>query len=360
MTDAGEAKVQQPEKRVLGVAHGPRWPERLRTFGWVGVVAALVWVWADMERPSETDNIEVLLKLSAADNAILANADPKTGGVLVRFTCRGPQSRLKGFVRDLSENRKSRVCVIQPDPSWKEEGKTYTLDTLKVLADWPALRDAGLRAESPSQTRITVGVDPWREPDVRVVLRTTDDAAVVGPVLRPSTVKIRLRESELLALGGDPKLPTMPLDLKELDVAGKHTMPVSFHQPPAINGQIVQLVGEPSVEASFGLQAIRTRSPKVLVELIAAPAIWKRVVEKGYIPRLGAEHVDLEIKGDPIEVDKYIEKVRAFVAITDSDFDSVGQMVNRPVTVFLPPGLALEGEAPGVDFALVKPTPSTP
>ena len=47
MTDEERVTAAQPERLAAGAAGASCWADRLRTFGWVALLTAAVWVWAD-------------------------------------------------------------------------------------------------------------------------------------------------------------------------------------------------------------------------------------------------------------------------------------------------------------------------
>jgi len=347
-----------------------RWlsPPALRTAAWVVFITVLVWIWADLERPSKTENIEVWVKVVPATAGAPVVTDPAPGAdglytpftrKLVRFTLRGPQGKVKEFARELRESKDRQGCVVKADSAW-QVGKTYTLNTLTVLNDWSRLREAGLTAEAPSESSITVKMDRWVELPVKVAVRTTDDDALAEKSPEPTTVDIRVLSANRDRLGTDPVIQTEVYDVAEL--APGESKVRSLWLIPAIAGVEVSLVSHRPVKVTFRRkeQARRRETKSRKVEFLAPLEVWQLVAEKGYLPQTSEKGIELILLVPREGVD--VEAVRVFVAITAADAqpDALGKAVQREVTVILPPGVELAEKPPPVDVKLYDPSATPP
>ncbi len=345
-------------------------PGSLRTVTWVSVITVLVWIWADLERPSKTENLEVWVKVvpAAAGDVAVVNPAPGPDGLyapftpkLVRFTLRGPRGKVGEFARKLRENKSRQVCIVQAEPTW-EVGKTYTLNTLDLLNGWDLLREEGLTAEAPSESSIAVKVDRWVELPVKVAVRTNNDDLVAEKSVVPKTVNVRVLSSNRDRLGSDPAIQTVVYDaVGELKPGESKSATLELIE--AVAGIQVKVVGPRQVTVNFRAKEqdtkVETKSRKVA--FVAPLDVWQLVVAKGYLPQTSEPSIDLKLRF-PREKSELLDAVRVYVEITADDAkpDALGKTVQREVSVFLPPGVELVETPPPVDVKLYDPKVVTP
>ncbi len=310
----------------------------LRTGVWVAVITVLIWVYADIHFTAEED-VEATLHIltSSADNIVLLSPNDAS----IKFRVKGKRNFIDRFMDSLSGQK----SVLRYDPARALGAGQHRELISKILTDLPELRDFGLEVVWTGPRDIDIHLD--RLKDIRDIPVKPDFSDVVpsGPVeVKPDRVDLRIPESQKTNIGSEKQLTvlTKPITLGDDVAIGESiTREVELLPPPNISNAIL-IPNKVTVTFKIGQRtdskvftvAVAVQSPRSWLtdgtwskyELQAKPGeTWTRQIT------VTGNRIDLEKLG--------LEKIQAYIVLTDSDLKPLGSWLPGEVKVQLPPDL---------------------
>ena len=330
----------------------------LRTFVWVAVITVLIWVYADIHFTAEEDISATLHILTgSADNIVLTSPNDAS----IRFRVKGKRNFIDRFLERLSE----RKMMLPYDPA-RELGPGQHRERIsEILTALPELRDLGLEIVWTRPRDIDIHLD--RLIDIRDVPVKPDFSDVVpsGPVeVKPDRVCLRIPESQEknIALPKQLTVPTKPITLGDDVIAGDtKTVEVEVLPPPNISNAslipnkvtVTFKVGQRTDSKIFTV-AVAVQSPMYWL----TDGTWSKYELKAKPGENWTRQITVTGKSEDLEK-LTLEKIQAYIVLTDSDLKPIGSWLPGDVKVQFPPDLKVrlaDEPVPPVSYRLEKRT----
>jgi len=329
------------------------WMDKARELLWVALVAALIWVYADMEFTRERSfTVVVDLETSDPDLALLS-----TSQVEVSLTLQGNIAGLENF-EHLGESLRYDVSQYGPseDP--------IAIPTREILLQTAQVGQSGLTLVACTPSSISVRLDQVLSKELDVEFRHTG-GTVAGAVVTPSKVRIRVAQSqwqEILRRTATPTLRTETVNLQKVDTS----KPFPAEIEPVVAGVSVQPIRK-TVEVQVQVAELtKTRTLGVPVRVMA-PASWSTdgTWDEYLLERKNASdwtNKEIVVEGPTKDIDRLVpEAVDAYVVLTDNDKKPTESWWKGNVIVRFPAETNVKlVSKPTLDYRLAKRADATP
>src|SRR5687767_9739693 len=219
----------------------------LKTLVWVAPLTLLIWVYAEREQVSTSENEPIPFELASSDMSRIVSLRGGDRNLLVDL--QGPRARVEDVLEKLRGGTFPQGIRIEPDPALSVN-EEHDIPTKPLLERNAIFRDNGITALRAQPSRLKVVIDELDEREARVLAPTTVTNLLPATTFSPATVKVRgpkslLDEAERQArqAGGQLSVFADIEGLAAVKTPGVKTVPaVSIQLPRALSDERVAVV----------------------------------------------------------------------------------------------------------------------
>jgi hypothetical protein len=322
--------------------------------GWVAVITALIWVYADLDRTvKEQVKARLVIHADSTGNAMVIMGRSE---VVVTFDVKGSKHAISGL-----KGRRLQYDAAKD----LGEGVHRNVSVAELLGKLDELRTAPIEIIGVDEPeRLTIHVEQTKAyPKVPVEPDYTGGEPEGEPVIEPNKVDLYIPVSQIQAGPGEPGPLKVRIDLGDQAPGQVVKRRFAVRPPPRVVGAIID---PPMVMVTLKVARQPARKNITVPVRVQVPKDW--LVDDTWT------RYRLEIK-DPLEWTKTIivtgnridlerlrpEMIRAYIVLTEDDKQPIASATDGPVLVELPKGLDVRAEpVQPVSYKLVKRTSPAP
>lgn len=324
----------------------------LKTFGWVAPLTLLIWVYAEREQVTKTENpMPIPIEVTSADPTRIVTLLRPTEPVILA-DLEGPRSELEALRSELSGARDAQTVEI---PVGNRSIGKHEVTTAALLGNNWRLTSRGIRVVNCQPPILVIAVDEYEEEEVPVVVPPSVTNLAAPAVFSPATIRLRAPSEEIDRIRADGPLQAFA-DIErfpELNTPGNHTLSTVRVFIPGLRGEHVS-INPGSVRATLEVrdQDQTARLPYLVVHQVVPPNLLKE-----YRIEAPEQVFNVEVVGPPDKIElleklEYEPKPKALLEISRDD--ATGQPRRRRLRIIdLPQGVS-EVTAQEVDFRLIR------
>lgn len=296
----------------------------------VTLLTLLVWMWAEGESLTSGSAAPRVQVVPPPGGELAVRVDDPAWTGSLGLTMRGSTASIASTQRELLKGIKLSpgIGLVPSTPG------SHVLRLWSVLREQPELQRQGVSISSVEPATLKIVVEETVEVSVPVQLRPVGVELAEEPVLKPSTVMVRVPASTASRLGvGVYAIAAVPsAAINELKIDGTATLTADLSLSRALLD--AQAIGpsptkvEVTIKRGKGVQTVNVPAVPVVV-LVDSPtgAGWKAEVVDAFVR-------NVELRGPAAAMTDVREgrvQVRAVVVLTTADLKE-GEIV-RPVTI---------------------------
>jgi hypothetical protein len=305
-----------------------------KTAAWVVPLTILIWVYAEREQVAKKTDVTIPIAVKSVDPTRVVQL--RISGHAIMTELVGPRAQVERVYDIVTRPADEPAVQIELGRNYTP-GRSYTLDTARLVGDNPIFRARGVLLSDCKPNNIEIFVDELVEREVEVKL--PPKSPPVAATFEPRTVKVRGPKS---ALGGEGE----PLEVYA-DVAGR----------PELRSQGQHELGAVPLICSIQNPAIRIEPASVRVAIdvaqtderftIDAMPIWPLTppgLREDYKVEFTPTITKISVSGPQDKIDLLRNKSFLPKAILEVRDEDKGKTQQRALRFDLPDGVSVVPE----------------